>query len=107
MGPGQAIDSVTAHAFEVPADGPDGREQDGTLEWSFQVLPSFAVRKAIGGHAELFTDANGALCPASDRPGPGLEVKWADAEPYRAHGPTVHHEPRWRAVPPPPRPHAA
>ena len=30
--------------------------------------------------------AGGSLRPAPDRPGLGLEVKWADAEPYRVHG---------------------
>ena len=30
--------------------------------------------------------ADGALVPARDRPGLGLEVRWADAEPYRIHG---------------------
>ncbi|XRQ08803.1 enolase C-terminal domain-like protein [Actinomadura welshii] len=30
--------------------------------------------------------AGGALRPAPDRPGLGLDVKWADAEPYRVHG---------------------
>nr|WP_245979447.1 enolase C-terminal domain-like protein [Streptomyces diacarni] len=28
----------------------------------------------------------GALRPAHDRPGLGLQVRWADAEPYRVHG---------------------
>lgn len=35
-GPGPVtcrIDAVDVHAFEVPTDGPDGKEQDGTLEW--------------------------------------------------------------------------
>ncbi|GAA2254183.1 enolase C-terminal domain-like protein [Actinomadura luteofluorescens] len=32
------------------------------------------------------TPANGALVPAPDRPGLGLEVRWPDAEPYRTHG---------------------
>ncbi|MER6091005.1 enolase C-terminal domain-like protein [Streptomyces bluensis] len=27
------IEAVEVHAFEIPTDGPDGREQDGTLEW--------------------------------------------------------------------------
>ncbi|MFC7011494.1 enolase C-terminal domain-like protein [Streptomyces viridiviolaceus] len=27
------VEAVDVHAFEVPTDGPDGREQDGTLEW--------------------------------------------------------------------------
>ncbi|WP_067800250.1 enolase C-terminal domain-like protein [Actinomadura formosensis] len=30
--------------------------------------------------------ANGALRPATDRPGLGLEVRWADAEPHRVYG---------------------
>jgi L-alanine-DL-glutamate epimerase-like enolase superfamily enzyme len=30
--------------------------------------------------------ADGALRPAADRPGLGLEDKWDDAEPYRVHG---------------------
>jgi L-alanine-DL-glutamate epimerase-like enolase superfamily enzyme len=29
---------------------------------------------------------DGALRPAADRPGLGLEVKWDDAERYRVHG---------------------
>ncbi|GAA4240996.1 enolase C-terminal domain-like protein [Actinomadura meridiana] len=29
---------------------------------------------------------DGALCPARDRAGLGLEVRWDDAEPYRVHG---------------------
>ncbi|MEV4005599.1 enolase C-terminal domain-like protein [Actinomadura sp. NPDC049753] len=32
------------------------------------------------------TPADGALVPAPDRPGLGLEVRWSDAEPYRTHG---------------------
>ncbi|MEU0255390.1 enolase C-terminal domain-like protein [Streptomyces sp. NPDC006184] len=28
-----AVDAVDVHAFTVPTDGPDGKEQDGTLEW--------------------------------------------------------------------------
>ncbi|MES9541718.1 MULTISPECIES: enolase C-terminal domain-like protein [unclassified Actinomadura] len=32
------------------------------------------------------TPEDGALVPASDRPGLGLDVKWSDAEPYRTHG---------------------
>lgn len=30
--------------------------------------------------------AGGALRPAPDRPGFGLEVRWADAARYRVHG---------------------
>jgi L-alanine-DL-glutamate epimerase-like enolase superfamily enzyme len=28
-----AVDSLDVHAFEIPVDGPDGKESDGTLEW--------------------------------------------------------------------------
>lgn len=33
---------------------------------------------------------DGDLRPAPDRPGLGPRVKWADAEPYRVHGPKRH-----------------
>lgn len=32
------IERVDVHAFTVPTDGPDGREQDGTLEWEATTL---------------------------------------------------------------------
>ncbi len=32
-GAGHIVESVGVHAFTVPTDGPDGWEQDGTLEW--------------------------------------------------------------------------
>jgi L-alanine-DL-glutamate epimerase-like enolase superfamily enzyme len=35
----------------------------------------------------ILSPDGGALHPAPDRPGLGLEVKWADAEPYRTYGP--------------------
>lgn len=28
------VEELRVHAFEIPTDGPDGREQDGTLDWS-------------------------------------------------------------------------
>src|SRR5690348_5017340 len=28
------VRKLSAHAFTVPTDGPDGQEQDGTLTWS-------------------------------------------------------------------------
>lgn len=31
---GVSIEEVAVSAFEVPTDGPDGKESDGTLEWS-------------------------------------------------------------------------
>lgn len=33
MAPDPAVDEVVVHAFTIPTDGPDGREEDGTLSW--------------------------------------------------------------------------
>ncbi|MEU3839483.1 enolase C-terminal domain-like protein [Streptomyces sp. NPDC028635] len=41
------VDAVDVHAFEVPTDGPDGREQDGTLEWDSTTM--VLVRVHAGG----------------------------------------------------------
>jgi len=57
------VDDLAVHAFDIPVDGPDGKEQDGTL-----------------------SPAGGALCPDPGRPGLGLEAKWADLEQYRVYG---------------------
>jgi L-alanine-DL-glutamate epimerase-like enolase superfamily enzyme len=32
------IEGLSVHAFKVPTDGPDGREQDGTLSWESTTL---------------------------------------------------------------------
>ncbi|MFC7882032.1 enolase C-terminal domain-like protein [Streptomyces sp. NPDC057376] len=45
------VDAVDVHAFEVPTDGPDGREQDGTLEWDSTTL--VLVRVHAGGRTGL------------------------------------------------------
>jgi L-alanine-DL-glutamate epimerase-like enolase superfamily enzyme len=45
------IDSVDVHAFEVPVDGPDGTEEDGTLEWDSTTM--VLVRVRAGGRAGL------------------------------------------------------
>jgi L-alanine-DL-glutamate epimerase-like enolase superfamily enzyme len=170
------VDGLTVHAFDIPVDGPDGKEQDGTLTWESvtiilvearaggppgldiaageygYLLPDFAAlldaeavdclqadvtrcggitgllqvgglaearqidlsghcAPAVSAHAfcavphvrhlEYFhthvrlegivfdgtlSPAGGALRPDHDRPGLGLEVKWADLEQYRAYG---------------------
>lgn len=33
-----SVDEVRVHAFKIPTDGPDGQEQDGTLDWSSTTL---------------------------------------------------------------------
>ncbi|WP_129311207.1 enolase C-terminal domain-like protein [Streptomyces sp. L2] len=45
------IDAVDVHAFEVPTDGPDGKEQDGTLEWDSTT--AVLVRVHAGGRTGL------------------------------------------------------
>ena len=35
---GIPVEEVSAHAFDIPTDGPDGQEQDGTLTWSSTTL---------------------------------------------------------------------
>ncbi|MGW0349316.1 enolase C-terminal domain-like protein [Streptomyces anthocyanicus] len=45
------VDAVDVHAFEVPTDGPEGREQDGTLEWDATTL--VLVRVHAGGRTGI------------------------------------------------------
>jgi L-alanine-DL-glutamate epimerase-like enolase superfamily enzyme len=46
------VERVAVHAFEFPTDGPDGKEQDGTLTWSSTVMvlveAQAAGRRGIG-----------------------------------------------------------
>ncbi len=41
---GIPVESVAVHAFEVPTDGPDGQEQDGTLTWSSTTIVMVEAR---------------------------------------------------------------
>ncbi|WP_217249638.1 enolase C-terminal domain-like protein [Streptomyces sp. AC602_WCS936] len=45
------VDAVDVHAFEVPTDGPDGKEQDGTLEWDSTTV--VLVRVHAGGRTGI------------------------------------------------------
>ncbi|HYZ55782.1 MAG TPA: enolase C-terminal domain-like protein [Streptosporangiaceae bacterium] len=45
------VERVAVHAFEFPADGPDGQEQDGTLTWSSTVM--VLVEACAGGTAGI------------------------------------------------------
>lgn len=45
------IDSVDVHAFEVPTDGPNGMEEDGTLEWDSTTM--VLVQVHAGGRTGL------------------------------------------------------
>jgi L-alanine-DL-glutamate epimerase-like enolase superfamily enzyme len=44
------VDGLRVHAFEIPTDGPDGREQDGTLSWESTTLVLVEARsgKTVG-----------------------------------------------------------
>ncbi|MGV9700082.1 enolase C-terminal domain-like protein [Streptomyces sp. NPDC003470] len=45
------VDAVDVHAFEIPTDGPEGREQDGTLDWDSTTV--VLVRVHAGGRTGL------------------------------------------------------
>ncbi|MGW7822518.1 enolase C-terminal domain-like protein [Streptomyces puniciscabiei] len=45
------IDSADVHAFEVPTDGPEGAEEDGTLEWDSTTM--VLVRVRAGGRTGI------------------------------------------------------
>jgi L-alanine-DL-glutamate epimerase-like enolase superfamily enzyme len=45
------VEGLTVHAFDVPTDGPDGAEQDGTLTWSSTTIVLVEARG--GGSAGL------------------------------------------------------
>ncbi|MFC8520987.1 enolase C-terminal domain-like protein [Streptomyces sp. NPDC057257] len=45
------VDAVDVHAFELPTDGPDGKETDGTLEWASTTM--VLVRVHADGHNGL------------------------------------------------------
>ncbi|MEU3899192.1 enolase C-terminal domain-like protein [Streptomyces sp. NPDC045251] len=45
------VDAVDVHAFQIPTDGPDGKEQDGTLEWDSTTLVLVSVH--AGGRTGL------------------------------------------------------
>lgn len=47
LGSSATVDSLDAHAFTVPTDGPDGVEQDGTLQWEATTM--VLVRVHAGG----------------------------------------------------------
>ena len=50
---GQAVPvgDVAVHAFDIPVDGPDGKEQDGTLTWESVTI--ILVEANAGGHTGI------------------------------------------------------
>ena len=94
------IDRIEVGAYTIPTDSP---ESDGTLEWDETTAPGvhahLCCAAARAKNLEYFHDhvrierllfdgiampADGALRPDRSRPGLGLELKRADAEPYRS-----------------------
>src|SRR5436190_23541537 len=45
------VDQVEASAYEIPTDGPDGKESDGTLEWDSTTI--VVVEVSAGGETGL------------------------------------------------------
>ena len=43
---GVPVEGIAVHAFEFPTDGPDGKEQDGTLTWLSTVIVLVEARAA-------------------------------------------------------------
>ena len=75
---------LAVHAFEIPTDGPDGSEEDGTLSWSSTTMVLVEAQDmAFDG---VLSPSGGALRPDPSRPGLGLDVRWADLEDYRVYG---------------------
>lgn len=53
------IDAVDVHAFQVPTDGPDGKEQDGTLEWDSTTVVLVRVHSgAVTGLGYTYGDVS-------------------------------------------------
>jgi L-alanine-DL-glutamate epimerase-like enolase superfamily enzyme len=78
------IEAVDVHAFELPTDGPDGREQDGTLEWTSTTMVLCRVhaggRTGIGytyGDVSLAAFLSGTLAPLLEgRPASSPPALW-------------------------------
>jgi L-alanine-DL-glutamate epimerase-like enolase superfamily enzyme len=45
------VDGLTVHAFDIPVDGPDGKEQDGTLTWESVTI--ILVEARAGGQVGI------------------------------------------------------
>lgn len=65
------VESLEVHAFDIPVDGPDGMEQDGTLSWSSTTIILVLVRAGgVTGLGYTYGDVataalvSGKLAPA-------------------------------------------
>jgi hypothetical protein len=75
------VGDLDVQAYEIPVDGPDGREQDGTLTWLSEYF-HIHVRIEDMAFDGVLSPSGGALPPDPARPGLGRAVKWADLEDY-------------------------
>jgi L-alanine-DL-glutamate epimerase-like enolase superfamily enzyme len=67
------VERLEVLAYEVPTDGPDGKESDGTLEWASTTC--VVVRASAGGHTGLgytYGDISVAHLIDSNLPGQAL-----------------------------------
>jgi L-alanine-DL-glutamate epimerase-like enolase superfamily enzyme len=59
-GPAVPIDGLQVHVFELPTDGPDGAESDGTLEWTSTTM--VLVEARAGGETGIgYTYGDGSV----------------------------------------------
>ncbi len=55
----EPVQSIAVHAFEFPTDGPDGKEQDGTLTWSSTTMILVEARAGgVSGIGYTYGDAS-------------------------------------------------
>ena len=71
------VEGVTVHAFDIPVDGPDGKEQDGTLTWESVTI--IVVEASAGGQTGIgYTYGDVATATLADSKLAGA-VRGADA----------------------------
>ncbi|MGW3356241.1 enolase C-terminal domain-like protein [Streptomyces bungoensis] len=79
------IDAVDVHAFQVPTDGPDGKEQDGTLEWDSTTMVLVRVHSgSVTGLGYTYGDVSVASFVASELI-PVVQGRTADSPPALWH----------------------
>ncbi|MDL4815545.1 enolase C-terminal domain-like protein [Actinomadura opuntiae] len=76
-GSGIPVDGIAVHAFELPTDGPDGAEEDGTLRWDSTTM--VLVEASAGGRTGIgYTYGSTAVATLIESEFASL-VKGADA----------------------------
>jgi L-alanine-DL-glutamate epimerase-like enolase superfamily enzyme len=63
----ETVEALEVHAFEIPTDGPDGKEQDGTLEWDSTTMVLVEARAGdYVGVGYTYADVSVAALIASE-----------------------------------------